>query len=109
MSETFNMGVTFFASMFLSFPDEGKFSTRRARLSLISIDINYHSCLTISYILLDIVSTMQDSAATRATRDINSRIASRVRALRTDLGMTLDALSARFFFFKQKTAYEMEL
>jgi len=38
---------------------------------------------------------MQDSAANRATRDINSRIASRVRALRTDLGMTLDALAAR--------------
>jgi transcriptional regulator with XRE-family HTH domain len=45
--------------------------------------------------ILDIVSTMQDGAANRATRDINSRIASRVRALRTDLGMTLDALAAR--------------
>ncbi|MFL6546735.1 MAG: helix-turn-helix domain-containing protein, partial [Candidatus Udaeobacter sp.] len=29
------------------------------------------------------------------TQDINSRIASRVRALRTDLGMTLDALAAK--------------
>ena len=38
---------------------------------------------------------MQDGAANRATRDINSRIAGRVRALRTDLGMTLDALAAR--------------
>ena len=38
---------------------------------------------------------MQDRAATTATQDINSRIASRVRALRTDLGMTLDALAAK--------------
>jgi transcriptional regulator with XRE-family HTH domain len=30
-----------------------------------------------------------------ATPDINSRIASRVRTLRTDLGMTLDALAAK--------------
>ncbi len=39
---------------------------------------------------------MQDrAAATRVTPDINARIASRVRALRTDLGMTLDALAGQ--------------
>jgi transcriptional regulator with XRE-family HTH domain len=38
---------------------------------------------------------MQERAATPATQDINARIASRVRALRADLGMTLDALAAR--------------
>ncbi len=38
---------------------------------------------------------MPDRAATPATPDINSRIASRVRALRTDLGMTLDMLAAK--------------
>ncbi len=38
---------------------------------------------------------MQDRAATPITPDINSRIASRVRALRTDLDMTLDALAAK--------------
>jgi transcriptional regulator with XRE-family HTH domain len=39
---------------------------------------------------------MPDHAAgARSTQDINSRIASRVRALRTDLGMTLDALAAK--------------
>jgi transcriptional regulator with XRE-family HTH domain len=37
---------------------------------------------------------MQD-AANRATQDINSRIASRVRALRTNLGLTLDTLAAK--------------
>jgi transcriptional regulator with XRE-family HTH domain len=38
---------------------------------------------------------MQDSAVARpVARDINARIASRVRALRTELGMTLDALAA---------------
>ena len=41
------------------------------------------------------MSIMQDRAATPVTQDINSRIASRVRALRTDLGMTLDALAAK--------------
>jgi len=35
------------------------------------------------------------AAATRVTPDINARIASRVRALRTDLGMTLDALAGQ--------------
>ena len=38
---------------------------------------------------------MQDRATTSVTPDINSRIGSRVRALRTDLGMTLDALAAK--------------
>jgi transcriptional regulator with XRE-family HTH domain len=37
---------------------------------------------------------MQD-AANRATQDINSRIASRVRALRTNLGLTLNTLAAK--------------
>src|SRR5438034_5630764 len=41
------------------------------------------------------MSSMQDRAATPAAQDINSRIASRVRSLRTDLGMTLDALAAK--------------
>jgi transcriptional regulator with XRE-family HTH domain len=96
MSETFNMGVSFFASMFLSFSflDEGKFSSLRARRSLNSIDINRHNGLTTCSMILDSVSTMQD-AANRATQDINSRIASRVRALRTNLGLTLDTLAAK--------------
>jgi transcriptional regulator with XRE-family HTH domain len=38
---------------------------------------------------------MQARAATVATRDINARIASRVRALRTDLGLSLDALGTK--------------
>ena len=39
---------------------------------------------------------MKDRAAAAvATPDINARIASRVRTLRTDLGMTLDALAAK--------------
>jgi transcriptional regulator with XRE-family HTH domain len=38
---------------------------------------------------------MQDRAATAVTRDVNTRIASRVRALRADLGLTLDALAAK--------------
>ena len=37
---------------------------------------------------------MQDETAIPVTQDINARIASRVRALRADLGMTLDALAA---------------
>jgi transcriptional regulator with XRE-family HTH domain len=41
------------------------------------------------------MSIMQDRAATPIIPDINSRIASRVRALRTDLDMTLDALAAK--------------
>lgn len=41
------------------------------------------------------MSSMQDRAASPVTQDINSRIASRVRALRTELGMTLDALAAK--------------
>jgi len=38
---------------------------------------------------------MQENAASRITDDINSRIASRVRALRADQNMTLDALGAK--------------
>ncbi|PYP94124.1 MAG: DNA-binding protein [Gemmatimonadetes bacterium] len=38
---------------------------------------------------------MQDRATATATPNINARIASRVRALRSDLGMTLDALAAK--------------
>ncbi len=54
------------------------------------------SCqVDISSTLLDSMSIMQDRAATPVTLDINSRIASRVRALRTDLAMTLDALAAK--------------
>jgi transcriptional regulator with XRE-family HTH domain len=45
--------------------------------------------------MLDIVSSMQDKAPARVTQDINARIASRVRGLRTNLGMTLDTLAAR--------------
>jgi transcriptional regulator with XRE-family HTH domain len=37
---------------------------------------------------------MQERARVRAARDINARIARRVRALRVDLGLSLDALSA---------------
>jgi transcriptional regulator with XRE-family HTH domain len=45
---------------------------------------------------MDIMSTMKDKAAAApAIPDINSRIASRVRALRTDLGLTLDTLAAK--------------
>jgi len=40
------------------------------------------------------MSTMRDRLAISATRGINARIASRVRTLRTDLGLTLDALAA---------------
>src|SRR5437879_12913552 len=38
---------------------------------------------------------MQDRATATGTPNINARIASRVRALRSDLGMTLDALAAK--------------
>src|SRR2546426_6653255 len=38
---------------------------------------------------------MLDRAVVPVSQDINSRIASRVRALRTDRGMTLDALAAK--------------
>lgn len=37
----------------------------------------------------------ESAAAIPVARDINARIAGRVRALRTDLGMTLDALAAK--------------
>ena len=45
--------------------------------------------------LMDSMSTMQDRAAATAPPDINARIAGRVRALRTDLRMTLDALAEK--------------
>jgi hypothetical protein len=45
--------------------------------------------------MLDSTSIMQDRVALPAAQDVNSRIATRVRALRTDLGMTLDALAAK--------------
>ena len=38
---------------------------------------------------------MQDRRAAPLSRDINGRIARRVRALRAELGMTLDALAAK--------------
>jgi transcriptional regulator with XRE-family HTH domain len=41
------------------------------------------------------MSIMQDRVAASLTYDINSRIARRVRALRAELGMTLDALAAK--------------
>ena len=44
--------------------------------------------------LLDSTSSMKESAAATAP-DINSRIARRVRQLRTQLGMTLDELAAK--------------
>jgi transcriptional regulator with XRE-family HTH domain len=44
---------------------------------------------------VDSMSTMQDPVRTPITQDINARIANRVRALRTELGMTLDGLAAK--------------
>lgn len=41
------------------------------------------------------MSIMKDETGPLITQDINARIASRVRALRSELGMTLDALSAK--------------
>src|SRR5262250_1191709 len=41
------------------------------------------------------MSTMKDRVISGAGSDINSRIASRVRSLRTELGLTLDALAAK--------------
>jgi transcriptional regulator with XRE-family HTH domain len=41
------------------------------------------------------MSIMQDRTAAAAAPDINRRIASRVRSLRADLGLTLDALAAK--------------
>jgi transcriptional regulator with XRE-family HTH domain len=41
------------------------------------------------------MSIMQDRATIPVAQDINARIASRIRALRADLGMTLDALAAK--------------
>jgi len=45
--------------------------------------------------LLDLLSIMKDEPAAPAARDISSRIAGRVRALRAGLAMTLDALAAK--------------
>src|SRR5262245_34243 len=45
--------------------------------------------------MLDSLSIMQDRPAARVPSPINSRIANRVRALRSDHGMSLDALAAR--------------
>ncbi len=44
---------------------------------------------------MDIMSIMKEKIASFVPSDINARIASRVRALRTELGMTLDALAAK--------------
>jgi transcriptional regulator with XRE-family HTH domain len=44
---------------------------------------------------MDNMSIMKDRAATPVPSDINFRIARRVRALRTDLDMSLDALAAK--------------
>lgn len=41
------------------------------------------------------MSIMKERAATLVPSDVNARIASHVRALRTELGMTLDALAAK--------------
>jgi transcriptional regulator with XRE-family HTH domain len=41
------------------------------------------------------MSSMQERAATPVAPDINARIAGRVRALRTELGLTLDALATK--------------
>jgi len=45
--------------------------------------------------LLDSVSNMKEGQATPIGQDINARIASRLRGLRSGLGMTLDALAAK--------------
>jgi len=44
---------------------------------------------------MDSVSIMRDETAQLAGRNINSRIANRVRTLRTGLGLSLDALAAK--------------
>ena len=54
-----------------------------------------HSTLDGPSNILDSMSIMQERTASRVNQDINSLIASRVRALRTNLGMTLDALAAK--------------
>lgn len=45
--------------------------------------------------LLDIISNMKESRAAVPSEDINTRIANRVRALRSGLGLTLDTLAAK--------------
>ena len=45
--------------------------------------------------MLDRISGMMDKATAPAPHDVNVRIARRVRALRADLGWTLEALAAR--------------
>src|SRR5882672_11953481 len=44
---------------------------------------------------MDIVSIMRDSRTSAANQDINARIASRVRALRAERGVSLDTLAAK--------------
>lgn len=54
------------------------------------------SCVfAIVSILLDNISIMGDNTGVPITQDINVRIAHNVRALRTELGLTLDALAAQ--------------
>lgn len=45
--------------------------------------------------ILDNYSNMKEKALNPGAQDINSRIANRVRAMRTELGMTLDVLAAK--------------
>ena len=45
--------------------------------------------------MVDSHSTMLEKGAVAGTQDINSRIAARVRSLRTELGLTLDALASK--------------
>src|SRR5262245_30824294 len=52
-------------------------------------------CRLTRSILLDVVSSMLDHAAAGRSGDVNARIATRVRALRSERGMTLDALAAK--------------
>src|SRR5438477_215569 len=68
-------------------PDDSAAPTAPAR--------TFARALDIASTILDIMSTMQDRRAAPLSRDINGRIARRVRALRAELGMTLDALAAK--------------
>lgn len=53
-----------------------------------------HERIDTPSMMLDIMSMMQDKTVA-ITPNINDRIAQRVRALRSDLGMSLDALAAK--------------
>ena len=68
-------------------PDDSAAPTAPAR--------TFARALDMASTILDIMSTMQDRRAAPLSRDINGRIARRVRALRAELGMTLDALAAK--------------